>query len=103
MTTSMITAPGTMNPSMATFGTRVKWTPAGLLTAPATGIGSALGVGLGWTTRLGASPRITTAAGRISAADGAGALGRSTEHRSMALLSWASSVAGLVLASAGSR
>src|SRR6266478_9537544 len=93
MTTSTITALGAMSPSMATFGTRVKLLLDGRHTAMATGIGSARGAGPGWTTHLGALPHITTVAGRISAAGGAGALGRSTVLRSTDLLSWAFSLA----------
>ena len=43
---------------------RIAWPPAGRPTATAIGHGSTRGAGRGWTTRRGASPCPTTAAGR---------------------------------------
>jgi len=52
-----ITALGAMSLSMATFGNRSSMFRVGwLLTAPATGIGSALGAGPGWIYSPGALP-----------------------------------------------
>src|SRR5215467_5289013 len=54
---------------------------AGRLTAMVTGVISALGAGLGWTTRRGVLPLTTTAAGRLSGTAGAGARGPTTQGR----------------------
>ena len=56
----------------ATSGSRLAWLPTGRLIATAIGPGSTPGVGRGWTTRPGASPCPTTAAGRTCAERGAG-------------------------------
>src|SRR5260370_36405152 len=63
----------------------------------ATGTGSALGAGPGWTTILGALLPSTTAAGHLLAAPGAGAQDPSLQAHSTDQHSSALSAAGLAL------
>src|SRR6266436_2637576 len=100
---STTTATGVMSRSMATFGIRAKLRLPGLLTATAIGTGSALGAGPGLTIRPGVSRPTTTAAGIISEAGGAGALGRIMAVGFTGRPLSAFSAAGLVPESAGSR
>src|ERR1700720_911076 len=65
-----------------------------------TGIGLALGAGLGWIMRLGALRRFIMDGGRLLVAHGAGAQGRFMVARSMDRRSLASSAADLASASA---
>src|SRR5438034_981180 len=96
----MTTVLGEMSPSTVTFGIPPRLRLDGLLTVTATGIGSARGVGPGLTIRRGALLRSTMAAGRTSAARGAGARGRLLGIQSMAPRLSASSAVDLVSESA---
>src|ERR1700674_4622727 len=101
--TSMILVPGETSPNTVTSGIRAMLSPAGLLTAPAIGIGSDLGAGPGLTILRGALLPSTMAVGTILQAAGAGAPVRFMVPRFTDPLLWASSAAVSDLASAGFR
>src|ERR1041384_3272828 len=84
MMTSMITALGARNRSTGMCGIPTMLARTGLLIATAAGTGSLLGDGLGWAMSLGVLRLTTTAAGHLSVAGGAGALGRSLVLQFMA-------------------
>src|SRR5262249_54249759 len=86
----MTTARGTKNRITVRCGTRTSLTPAGLLTATATGTTMARGAGRGSTIPRGALLRTTTAAGLSSVTAGAGARVLTMHGPFMVLRSWAS-------------
>src|SRR5215472_12711114 len=79
------TAPGSRNPTMATFGFPTMFRPTGLLTAMAPGPTLAPGAGLGSTLLRGVLLLSTMAAGITSVATGVGARARLRSIRIMGL------------------